>query len=78
MLSLLRFRHVRRVQRQHWVRDLRDGWQDFWSRAWFRDLVLGASVFNLLYAMYAVAGPVISRRYYGGARARAWAITACG
>jgi MFS family permease len=33
--------------------------------------VVGASVFNVLFAGYVVAGPVVSRRYYGGAAA--WA-----
>ena len=74
MLSLIQFRHVPRARRENWVRDLRDGWQDFWARDWFRDLVIGASVFNLLYAVYFVLGPVMSRRYYGGVGA--WAITA--
>ena len=74
MLSLIRFRHVPRARPQNWVRDLRDGWQDFWAREWFRDLVIGASVFNLLVGVYVVLGPVVSRRYYGGVGA--WAVTA--
>jgi len=74
MLSLIQFRHVPRARPENWVRDLRDGWQDFWARDWFRDLVIGASVFNLLYAVYLVLGPVMSRRYYGGVGA--WASTA--
>jgi MFS family permease len=72
MLAWIRVRHVPRATAQHWLRDLREGWQDFWSRAWFRDVVLGAAIFNMLYGMYFVLGPLASRRYYDGAAA--WAI----
>jgi hypothetical protein len=71
MLALIQFTHLPRAAGQHWLRDLHDGWRDFWTRAWFRDIVLGAAVFNVLYAVYTVLGPVASRRYYGGAAA--WA-----
>jgi MFS family permease len=75
-LALVRFRHVPRASRRNWFRDLHDGWQDFWARKWFRDVVLGFSVVNLLFAMYSVLGPVMSRRYYGGAAAYATVATA--
>jgi MFS family permease len=78
MLAWIRFSHVPRAAAQHWLRDLREGWQDFWSRAWFRDVVLGAAVFNLLYGMYFVLGPLASRRYYGGAAAWATISTVAG
>ncbi|MST34112.1 MFS transporter, partial [Acidimicrobiaceae bacterium USS-CC1] len=58
--------------------DLWEGWADFWSRAWFRDVVIGASVYNFLYAGYTVLGPVVSERHYGGAAAWAAAATVTG
>ncbi len=58
--------------------ELREGWADFWSRAWFRDVVIGASVYNFLYAGYTVLGPVVSERHYGGAAAWAAAATVTG
>jgi predicted MFS family arabinose efflux permease len=75
MLMLIQLSHVPRATGQHWLRDLHSGWTDFWARKWFRDVVIGASVFNLLYAAYVVAGPVAARRYYGGAAAWATIIT---
>jgi MFS family permease len=76
MLSLVRLQGVPRAVSQNWLRDLHDGWKDFWARDWFRDIVLGASVFNLLFATYMVLGPVASRRYYGGVEAWATVATA--
>jgi predicted MFS family arabinose efflux permease len=74
MLAQLRLERVPRPTRQRMITDLRDGWGDFWSRPWFRDIVIGASMFNLLYAAYNVLGPVSSDRYYHGATA--WATVA--
>ena len=71
LLLMIQFSQVPRAASQNWLRDLHDGWRDFWGRDWFRDVVIGASVFNLLFAGYVVAGPVASQRYYGGAAA--WA-----
>jgi MFS family permease len=75
-LALVQFSHVPRGKGRNWFRDLHDGWQDFWARAWFRDVVLGFSACNLLYAIYTVLGPVMSRHYYGGAAAWATIATA--
>jgi MFS family permease len=77
-LSLIQFSHVPRAAGRKWLRDLHDGWKDFWGRQWFRDTVLGASVFNLLYAMYSVLAPVVSQRFYGGADAWVTAAIAAG
>jgi hypothetical protein len=48
-LASIRIGDIPRPAPQHWVRDLRDGWTDFWHRRWFRTAVLGSSLFNLLY-----------------------------
>jgi MFS family permease len=75
-LALIQFSHVPRGKGRNWFRDLHDGWKDFWTRTWFRDVVVGFSAYNLLYAMYTVLGPAMSRRYYGGAAAWATVATA--
>jgi MFS family permease len=75
-LALIQFSHVPRGKGRNWFRDLHDGWKDFWTRRWFRDVVVGFSAYNLLFAMYTVLGPAMSRRYYGGAAAWATIATA--
>ncbi len=72
MLARLRLETAPRPAHRHFLTDLREGWRDFLGRRWFRDVVFGASAFNLLYAVYEVLGPVSSVRYYDGART--WAI----
>jgi hypothetical protein len=67
---------VPRGKGRNWLRDLHDGWTEFWTRTWFRDVVVGFSAYNLIYATYTVLGPVMSRRYYGGAAAWAAIVTA--
>jgi MFS family permease len=77
LLAALRFPQVQRAPSPGLLHEMREGWNDFWSRDWFRTIVLGASAFNFLYAGYAVLGPVMSKLHYGGAGA--WAIVAtCG
>lgn len=71
LLLLLRLEQVPRPQRQHWIRDLHEGWLDFWWRQWSRAIVLGFSATNMMIAFYQVLGPVISKHDYGGAGA--WA-----
>ncbi len=51
--------------------DLREGWTAFWSRAWYRNVVLSAAAFNFFTGVYLTLGPVLAQRYYGGATA--WA-----
>jgi MFS family permease len=74
LLAALRFTDVARDTAPGLISQLREGWTDFWSRDWFRTIVIGASAFNFLYAGYVVLGPVMSRLHYGGAGA--WAIVA--
>ncbi|HET9896494.1 MAG TPA: MFS transporter [Streptosporangiaceae bacterium] len=60
------------------IGDLKLGWAEFFGRKWFRTLVFGASLFNLLYGAYNVMGPVASVRLYGGAAMWATAASAAG
>jgi MFS family permease len=76
LLAQLRLSQVPRLERQHWVADLRAGWHDFWGRTWFRAVVLGFSVANFLFAAYMVLGPLASERLYDGAAAWATIATA--
>lgn len=72
MLAQIRFPDARTSHQQHWVQDLLDGWKDFLARTWFRNVVLGASLLNFLFATYFVLGPLMAKHYYHGATA--WAI----
>jgi predicted MFS family arabinose efflux permease len=78
LLLRLRLTQAPRQERQHWIRDLRDGWTDFWGRIWFRAVTLSFAGINLLYAAYLVLGPLASRRYYDGAETWAAVCTASG
>ncbi|MHB8506591.1 MAG: MFS transporter [Acidimicrobiales bacterium] len=74
VLSRLRLDHAPPTRTAGVLADLREGWGDFWSRPWFRDVVLGASLYMFLVAMVMVLGPVASERDYHGAVA--WAVVA--
>jgi MFS family permease len=74
LLAALRFTEVTRQAAPGLIGQLREGWNDFWSRDWFRTIVFAASAFNLLFAGYVVLGPVMSKLHYGGAGA--WATVA--
>ncbi len=74
LLALMRPGEVPRQDRQRWLDDLREGWQDFRGRTWFWTVVAGFSAANLLFSGYLVLGPLASRRYYDGAPA--WAAIA--
>jgi hypothetical protein len=54
--------------RTGFVRDLKDGWQDFWARRWLWLMVLqGAVVVPAWLVGYQMLGPVYGSRYLGGA-----------
>jgi hypothetical protein len=66
-----------RQTRQSIIENLKDGWNAFWTRRWFRTLVLGSSIFNLGYGAFLVMGPVASLKEYGGPKM--WAVVSvCG
>ena len=58
------------------VRELREGWAEFWSHTWLWVIVLQASVVMMSwYGAFSVLGPVVARAHLGGPAA--WgAITA--
>jgi MFS family permease len=76
MLLMIRFSHVPRAASRHWLRDLREGWAETLTRRWLRNTVVGACVFNVLFAVYTVLGPDVSRQSYHGAGA--WTAVATG
>ncbi|MFJ5842217.1 MFS transporter [Streptomyces shenzhenensis] len=54
--------------RTGFVRDLKDGWKDFWARRWLWPMVLqGAVVVPVWLVGYQMLGPVYGSRYLGGA-----------
>ncbi|MFD7897608.1 MFS transporter [Streptomyces sp. NPDC059743] len=54
--------------RTGFVRDLKDGWRDFWARRWLWLMVLqGAVVVPAWLVGYQMLGPVYGSRYLGGA-----------
>lgn len=77
-LAIVKLDRVERADGRRFFADLRDGWNEFRSRDWYWKTVAGAAVFNMLFAIYVVLGPVASVRYYGGARAWAVIATAAG
>jgi MFS family permease len=66
---LIKLRLPRQAAREasSFLRDLRDGWTAFRSRAWVWSIVAAASLGNLLWASVGVLGPVIAERDLGGA-----------
>jgi MFS family permease len=77
-LSFINAEMPKRARATSMLGDLRTGWAEFSSRRWFRTMVIGASLFNLLYGAYAVIGPVASLRLYSGATMWAAASSAAG
>ncbi|MFZ0173758.1 MAG: MFS transporter [Acidimicrobiales bacterium] len=73
-LAMLKMERLERGERRSFVADLREGWDEFRSRDWYWKTVAGAAVFNMLFAVYVVLGPVASIRFYSGAKS--WAIIA--
>lgn len=77
-LAMLRFVPLARGERKRFFADLREGWEEFRSRDWYWKLVGGFSIFNMLFALYVVLGPVASLRFYSGAKSWAAIATAMG
>jgi MFS family permease len=73
-LAMLRMARLERGEGRRFLADLREGWDEFRSRDWYWKSVVGAAVFNMLFAVYVVLGPVASIRFYSGAKS--WAIIA--
>ncbi len=77
-LALINIELPRRTRTSSMIGDLKAGWTEFFARKWFRTMVIGASLFNLLYGAYSVIGPVASLRLYAGAAMWATASSAAG
>lgn len=71
-LLVIRLPPLERADRKSFMADLREGWGEFRRHDWYWKLVLAASTFNALFALYIVLGPVASTHYYSGARS--WAV----
>ncbi|HEX7527096.1 MAG TPA: MFS transporter [Gaiellaceae bacterium] len=76
-LLQLRVDSYARAERQHFYRELREGWSEVISRSWVRAPIIGFAISNICFASFLVLGPVIFRNHLGGARD--WGIvSACG
>jgi MFS family permease len=77
---LARIRLVPReaTERRPYLRELRDGWQEFTSRTWLWSTVLVFGVGNLFFQFSTVLGPAIAEDRLGGAGAWAAILSAGG
>ena len=73
-LALIRVAPARPARQSPW-RDLADGWSVFRSQTWLLLTTVQFALFNLLtWAPYLLLGPILARRYLGGAGA--WGVIA--
>jgi len=69
-LVALRLPPRERPPRQHFLRDLREGWHEFSARTWLWSGVIGAGLLNMMGAPFMVLGAVISKESLGSAARR--------
>jgi predicted MFS family arabinose efflux permease len=68
LLARMRIRVPPREQSAGFVRELRDGWDEFRSRTWLWLVVVSAAIGNMVWVGGgAVLGPVVAKRALGGA-----------
>ena len=67
-LVQLRVDSYARAARQHFHRELREGWSEVISRSWVRAPMIGFAISNICFASFLVLGPVIFQDHLGGAR----------
>lgn len=49
------------------VHELKEGWDEFWSRTWLWSIVIGAALGNMaLQGAQVVLGPVVAKEHFGG------------
>ncbi|MDQ3866390.1 MAG: MFS transporter [Actinomycetota bacterium] len=60
------------LPRQSFLRDLRDGWDEFRGRTWLWSGVVAAGLGNMVWTAFTVLGAVVSKQSLGGAGA--WAL----
>jgi MFS family permease len=66
-----------RVQGSTVLRELREGWTDFWSRGWLWAIVLQFGIVNAVESgAIGVLGPSVAKRHLGGAAAWGGVLTA--
>ncbi len=66
-----------RVQGSTVLRELREGWADFWSRGWLWAIVLQFGIVNAFESgAISVLGPTVAKRHLGGAAAWGGVLTA--
>ena len=66
-----------RSERQHFYRELREGWSEVSSRSWVRAPMIGFAISNICFASFLVLGPVIFHNH--SAAPRDWGIVStCG
>ena len=69
----LRVAHVNRGAGTSVLRELADGWREFWARTWLWAVVVEFAFINMAYgAAFNVLGPVVAEQRLGGATA--WGI----
>ncbi len=52
------------------LRELREGWNEFWSRTWLWSIVVAAAIGNMTFqGAFIVLGPVVAKESLGGAAA---------
>jgi MFS family permease len=78
MLSRLRLPAHLPPPAQSFLRDLREGWSAFSSRTWVWTMVAAASLTNMLFSVFLVLGPAISKTSLGGPAAWATILTGLG
>lgn len=70
VLASLHLPATRKVAAGNFVRELREGWREFWSRTWLWAIVLQFSLVNAAWSGgFLLLGPVVADRDLGGARA---------
>lgn len=78
-LAALRLGPVATSSSESFLVQLRQGWDEFWSRTWLWAMVLAASVANtVITAPYIILGAVIAKTTLGGASVWGWILGAQG
>lgn len=67
MLSRVRLELPPREAKASFLRDMAEGWREFRARNWYLWTVVTIAVLNMFAVAYFVLGPVVAKRYYGGA-----------
>ena len=68
-LALLRIDWSAPPTSESFTVQLRQGWDEFWSRTWLWAIVIMSALVNALFASFFVLGPVVAKESLGGAPA---------